>query len=602
MLPLVPDAAWKPTGAEDPTLHIVAVLATCVGLPYFVLSATGPLLQAWYAKEFLRAAPYRLFALSNLGSMLALLSYPVLLERSLALHTQSLTWSLGYLAFASGCGAIAWRATRRDSSPPDAASTPAGQRPPVRMLALWTLLAFCPSALLLAVTSHLTENVAPIPFLWILPLAVYLLSFILCFESSRWYKRRVFIPLFVVGLGAIAFALAVHDQLGGLFALVALLSTSLFVVATTCHGELAALKPDPRFLTLFYLMISAGGMLGGVFVGLIAPRVFDAYYELPIGVVLSALAVALALRQDRSGWLRRGRVRLRWAIVLGLVSALALPLVREAEAVRHASRLMARNFYGALRLKDAGIGASAVRTLYHGRIIHGMQFLAAAYRHMPTTYYTQSNGVGMAILGTRVAERGGAASPQRVGVVGLGAGTLAAYGRRGDFYRFYEINPLMVQMARERFWFLKQSAANTEIALGDARLSLGREPPQRFDVLAVDAFSGDSIPVHLLTKEAFALYFQHLRPGGVLAVHVSNKFLDLAPVVLQAAEAFGKRARSVDTNDEKDGVSYGAQWILVTGSDTFFSQDLLRPAKPIESDRHVRLWTDDFASVYQILR
>ena len=283
-------------------------------------------------------------------------------------------------------------------------------------------------------------------------------------------------------------------------------------------------------------------------------------------------------------------------MALALILALIGPSIREAAAVRHEMRMTARNFYGTLRVKDAGTGASLVRRLYHGSIIHGIQFLGTDYRRTATTYYTQTNGVGMAILGTR------STGAQRVGVIGLGAGTLAAYGRPGDHYRFYEINPLVVRIAQEQFWFLRDCAATTEIALGDARLSLEREQPQAFDMLAVDAFSGDSISVHLLTREAFALYFRHVKPEGVVAVHVSNKFLDLAPVAREAADAFGRQAKVIDANDDDAGVSYGAKWILVTGSPTFFAQERREPAKEIGSNKKIRLWTDDFTSVYQILR
>jgi len=591
-LPLTLNAAWKPTGTEDPALRILAVLASSIGLPYFLLSTTGPLLQAWYAAERSHAAPYRLFALSNLGSMLALLSYPALVEPNLTLQRQSAAWSVGYVLFAVSCGCLAWHAARRPVYRLDPDRAPQG--PPIRLLGLWAFLAFCPSVLLAAVTAHLTQNVAPIPFLWVLPLTLYLLSFILCFESARWYKRWLFLPLFAVALAAMAFAVLFHEGRSSLLTLIALFSGSLFVVSMTCHGELAGLKPNARHLTTFYLMIAAGGMLGGIFVGLIAPRVFNAYHELPIGLVLSALSVVLALDYVRTGWLHRGRIKIKWALLLALVLGLIGPLVREAAAVRHEVRLMARNFYGTLTVKDAGTGASLARKLYHGSIIHGMQLLSADYRRIPTTYYTQRNGVGIAILGTR------SSAPQRVGVIGLGAGTLAAYGRAGDTYRFYEVNPLVITIAQGQFWFLRDSPARTEIALGDARLSLEREPPQRFDVLVVDAFSGDSIPVHLLTKEAFALYFHHLKPEGVMAVHVSNKFLDLAPVVKAAADAFGKQAKVIDTEDDGTGVSYGAKWVLVSDSPRVSSRE--QPAPVARFPSRTGVWTDDFASVYPILR
>jgi SAM-dependent methyltransferase len=374
----------------------------------------------------------------------------------------------------------------------------------------------------------------------------------------------------------------------------------LFVCCMVCHGELARLKPHPSRLTSFYVAIALGGALGGVFVALIAPRVFTGFYELPVGLLASAVVVFAVLRRDPESTLAG-----RWLSPLPLGAAvLTLALTGYLGFVVHqrasGARLMVRNFYGGLKVFDAmsddDASTEPVRRLMHGTITHGEQFLSAKLRNLPTTYYGTNSGVGRTI---RQFQDSG---PVRVGVIGLGTGTLAAYGRPGDYFRFYEINPLVLQLANTEFTFLKNCPAGKDVALGDARLSLEREPRQDFDVLAVDAFSGDAIPVHLLTREAFLLYFHHLKPDGVLAVHVSNKYLDLTPVVKVAAVSVGKDSRLVDTEDESNDV-FGATWMLVTANSAFFDKPLLRTAAIAvpRSDR-VRLWTDDYSNLFRILK
>src|SRR6266700_1105325 len=412
-LPLAASAAWKPAGGEDPTWRILGLLATSVGLPYFALSTTGPLVQAWYARSHESAAPYRLFALSNLGSMLALVSYPLAVEPLLALGRQTAIWSAGFVLFALPCASLAWRG--RDSEA-QLASHEQSEKPGPGLQALWAALAACASVLLLAFTGHMTLNIAAIPFLWVLPLALYLLSFVLCFEASGWYRRWLFLPLLAAGL----------------------YSATLFAACMVCHGELARSKPDPRYLTGFYLMLALGGALGGVLVGLAAPSVFDDLYELPIGMFALCLLVGAALFRDRSSLLHG-----RWAaaarlVFLALTVARGVALVRTYAENSADSRVTARNFYGVLNVRDTGEGPEAMRVLSHGTIIHGKQFLEADRRDWPTSYYGKGSGIGLALL-----DSGGRGS-LRVGVVGLGAGTLAAYGRSGDVFRFYDINPKVV--------------------------------------------------------------------------------------------------------------------------------------------------------------
>ncbi len=396
-----------------------------------------------------------------------------------------------------------------------------------------------------------------------------------------------------------AYALSEDFQNTGIKVLIPLFSCGLFLCCMVCHGELVRLKPHPRYLTSFYLMISLGGAVGGVFVGLVAPHLFRTLVELPIALVASAVAVLLALYQDPTSEYYRAWKRPVSLVSMLLTVVLAGYLVTEFRNSTSDARLLVRNFYGALKVSDAGgtDGEAAIRKLTHGTIDHGEQFLDPRRRNQPTTYYGPNTGVGLAI---RASEPAG---PLRVGVIGLGTGTLAAYGRAGDYYRFYEINPLVVRLANQEFTFLKDSKAKVDIALGDARLSLEREKGDNFDILAVDAFSSDSIPIHLLTKEAFALYFRQLKVTGVLAVHVSNKYLNLQPVVEQAAESLGKAARLVDTDDEDFNDIFGASWVLVTGRRDFFDQPLLKPAAvPIAPRGSLRLWTDDYSNLFRILK
>ena len=591
-LPLAASAAWKPSGGEDPTWRILALLVTSVGLPYFMLSTTGPLVQVWYARAFERASPYRLFALSNLGSMIALVSYPLAVEPLLALGAQTAIWSGGFVVFALGCAALAWRSREREV---ELAPQARSDKPGPGLQTLWAALAACASVLLLAFTSHMTLNVAAIPFLWVLPLALYLLSFVLCFEASGWYRRWLFLPLTGAGLAAVSVTLTQSNP--SIWTLIPLYSATLFAACMVCHGELARSKPDPRHLTGFYLMIALGGALGGVLVGLVAPQVFDDLYELPIGMCALSVLAMVALLRDRSSllygrWGTAARL-VFFALIVGLGVALARTYWDNAAD----SRLTSRNFYGVLNVRDSGEGPEAMRVLAHGTIIHGKQFLEADRRDWPTSYYGMTSGIGLAILDAR--SRG----PLRVGVVGLGAGTLAAYGRPGDVFRFYDINPKVIELAHSEFSFLKDSPAQVEVALGDARLSLEREPVQNFDILALDAFSSDAIPVHLLTVEAFRAYLRHLKPGGLLAVHISNRYLDLVPVVQQAARHLSLEIRQVENDDDDDAGVYRSDWMLLSASPTAFEGNFLKEgAEKIDSEPSVRLWTDDYSDLYRILK
>ena len=475
---------------------------------------------------------------------------------------------------------------------PAGASMPAGA-PPGRGQALWWLaLAACGSTLLLAITNHISRNVAPVPLLWVVPLALYLLTFILCFERDGFYHRGVFLRLLVLALSGMALALALREQNASAKVLLPLFCAALFVCCTFCHGELARSRPHPHYLTGFYLMVAAGGALGGLFVGLLAPHLFPADYELPCGMVVCAVLAALAVRPERGrspAFLLLGAFAVALTICLGAVEF----------SFARSARVSARSFYGCLRTSEGRNRAAGgrIRTLRHGTIIHGRQFTDPERRRTPISYYGPASGIALAI---REAQR----HPSlHVGVVGLGTGTLAAFGRPGDLHRFYEIDPLVTRLAYAEFWYLRDCRAAVEIVPGDARLSLEREPPREYDVLAIDAFSSDAIPVHLLTREAFALYFRHLKPEGVLAVHVSNRYLELAPVVQRAAAAQGRPARRVKNAADPARAIYPSDWVLVAGRRGFFDQAGIRDAiRPIADRPGLRLWTDDYSNLLQVLR
>lgn len=597
-LPVIPSAWWKPTGVSDPLPRILGLLAATIGLPYFLLSATSPLLQAWLARTNSGVVPYRFFALSNTGSMLALLSYPFFIEPYLVNGQQALGWSAGYTVFALLCAFTAYRS--RNALPLTAlcADSDTGA-PGWPDYLIWLALAGSASSLLLSVTNHLSQNVASIPFLWILPLSLYLLSFILCFEGSHWYRRKLMLPLFALAVALLALGLG--NKLGELTfrQQIVLFAGALFVCCMACHGELARAKPPARFLTGFYLMTSVGGAAGGLFVAYFAPRFFKALYEFPISIVCCALAVfaVYGLSSDvgtKQGWARR------MALIGGLAGILALSvfLAYQVRKTVGGAVLLVRNFYGALRVNDSPKSADqdATRQLTHGTINHGEQFLDPARRREPTTYYGKLSGIGLLLRDLSIK------GPLKVGIVGLGTGTIAAYGRAGDVYRFYEINPLVIQIARRDFYYLSDSPARIETVPGDARLSLEREPAQDYDVIAVDAFSSDSIPIHLLTREAFAVYFRQLQPDGVLAIHVSNRYLNLAPVVDQEARALKKNVLLIENeSDEREDIS-ASSWVLVTGRKNYFERASLKSFSQIFVSRPgLRIWTDDYSNLWQIV-
>jgi hypothetical protein len=599
VLPILPAASWRPVGGQDPTLRILGLLAVTVGPPFFVLCTCGPLLQAWYARGHGR--PYRLFSLSNGASLLALLSYPLIVEPRLGLHAQAYVWSSAYALFVALAIAITVRAglaARRAASVAETRARTSAPRWLDRVR--WLALATTPSLLTLAVTNHLTRNVAPIPLLWVLPLSVYLLSLIICFESDQGYRRALFLPLLPVVLFLVAAGLFPGELEVGIIGQIAFFTGALFVFCMVCHGELARLKPAPDHLTGFYVMVAVGGALGGLFVAVLSPEIFSDYFELAFGIVLCAVVVLVAVAGDL---LKRtpGRVWPRRAVALVLAAATVLLgtyVLGKVLVYDRGDRLVARDFYGVSSVRDSA-GSEAVRTLYSGAIVHGEQLLAPGGARTPISYYGSSSG-----LGVLMREENRTPQPTRVGVIGLGAGTIAAFGRPGDSYRFYEIDPLDISIAKTWFSFLRDSPAHVKVISGDARLSLEREPSQHFNVLVADAFNGDAVPIQLMTLQAFRLYFSQLAPGGVLAVNVSNRFLNLAPVVARAAGALDKQAIRIEVPGETTERIYKrSDWVLVTGNRQLAAKLAHTPhSELLNPNTGIRLWTDDYSNVLASLK
>jgi hypothetical protein len=548
--------------AASPSLSILGTLLLSVGLPYFLLSSTSPLLQSWLGAASPAPFPWWLFALSNASSLAALLAYPISIEPWLPQSAQLRLWWIGYVAFAalSIAAAVAHGRIAQPEKPPESAPDPGS---PVLRIAL----AACASALWMSVANHLSQEVAPVPFLWVLPLSIYLLSFILCFEGRGWYRPALFRWLLPVAWFVAAYRLS-NPGAGSLATEIGIFTGALFVWCMFCHGEIARTKPASG-APLFYLTIAAGGATGAALVGLVAPAVFTTFLEFPIGIAASVVLALYVLYGIRA------KARM---IRLAVVAAAAFFVATRFEA-GSGTILRERNFYGALQVAET----RTVRTLYNGKTLHGIEFLAPDQLTLPTAYYGTGTGVGK-ILASRTA-------PGRIGFVGLGAGTLASYGRPGDIFRFYEINPAVIEIASHAFHFLEKSRAKIELIEGDGRLALEREPDGSFDYLVLDAFSGDSIPVHLLTREAFRTYFRLLRPDGGIAIHITNRFLDLAPVVRSVAASFGRQVIEVRSAADPARQVLAADWMLVSARNMGETPS-----------RRTRPWTDDYSNLFQVLK
>ncbi len=666
--PILPGTGWKPVGSQTPVLDLLQLLMVSVGLPFFLLSTTSPLLQAWYQRAAPDASPYRLYALSNLGSLLGLASYPFLVEPELALSTQAWSWSWGYGIFVLGsCACTLWAGKPALPQPAPLQFAPPGgegraeDAPGAGRHVLWISLAACASTLLLATTNRLCQDVAVIPFLWVLPLGLYLASLVICFDHERWYASQFFQSA-LAGALPLACVLLLRGPVTGIVTQIVLYSGVLFVCCMFCHGELARAKPAARHLTSFYLSLALGGALGGVFVALLAPLIFPAYWEYQAGLLGCLVLAGVVAARDKASWYRGEKV---WVPVLLFVAGLVAPIaagrtLRDAREAgyavgvvavflavillgrsgrRGATRFLrsalagcsallvtliagtllvdlqsaqevARNFHGVLAVLDVEPADPQrhARILKHGRVVHGVQYVEAAARRRPSSYFVRDSGLGLALLHhpRRAGEKSG--RPLRVGVVGLGIGTIAAYGRPGDTFRFYENNPEVLRLARDTryFHYLEDTAAQVEVVLGDGRLSLEEElrrgQAQEFDLLALDAFSSDAVPVHLLTREAFEVYLAHLAPHGILAVNISNRSLDLRPVVLKLTEHY-RLAVAFVPKDNPEPYSLPSHWMLLARSPEVLRAPAIEAAKwEVGKIPEVLLWTDDYSNLFQVLK
>lgn len=657
---VTPGISWRPGSSASPVRDVTRIILLSAGLPFFVLSTTAPLLQHWFARLGNDARAYRLYSVSNLGSMLGLLSFPFLLEPALRMRTQGILWSILFCLFASGCAASAWMALQPAESDEfeRRVGSSAQDQPSLMGRSLWFLLPACASALLLATTNMLCQEVISLPLLWVVPLSLYLLSFIFCFDHPRWYQRFVFHPLFALGIFVIVLAMKYAFRTTQVIVLPLL----LFAVCMICHGELVRLKPAVQQLTSFYLSISAGGAVGGVFVAVVAPRLFTFFTEFQISLAASVFLLLCSLVVDSDSWLFQLGFWLPASIAGGTLLAIYLasrwiaPLPQTLEDIRFypvtllvsalvllgayvqrtarpgrkrdfrfvqvsvfvlaslsmfllyqstrpdsALYLGKRNFYGALRVYELAQGGKA---LYHGHTLHGAQ-LSPPYDRLPMAYYGPDSGIGVFL---RNHPKRSAGAGMRVGIVGLGAGTLAVYGQTGDYVRYYEINPDVIDLSTVSspvFTYVRDSAARVDIEQGDARLLLESEAAgaktQNFDVLVLDAFSGDAVPIHLLTREAFDCYWQHLSSeDGVIAVHVSSRHIDLLPVLEGLTAQY--HGYSLVKFTEGSYPFLESLWVFISRRPHNLQVDGLLPnPPPFRNSIPPRLWTDDYSDIFRLL-
>ena len=669
--PIGVGARLLPQPGTNPAWAITELLICAIGPPFFLLSATSPLMQHWYVQPAPKRSPYRLYALSNVGSLLGLLSYPLLVEPHLGLRVQGWAWAAGYGLFlifyffsARNAAGEALPVAPKQVSIPDVRTR--GTPPGWSLRLFWAGLAACASVLLLATTNLICQDIAVSPFLWVLQLSLYLFSFIVCFENDRWYRREIFYPLFAVTVGLVIVVSLPNAEYSFLEQLAAY-SAALFAGCMVCHGEAARTRPRAESLTAFYFCIATGGAFGGIVVGLMAPWMFPNYWEYPLGV-LGCIALLLSVSaRERTSWWHTGRASLALTILSGavlLAPTLLAPVWREAARlpswfsvwaaavlagaavftyaterrtsrtgasrigvtpllVRSASRIAlalltfgllipekaalyhviasSRDFYGVLSV--VSVSDENYLALRHGDIVHGFQYQDKQRARLATGYYGPASGANIVI-------RNWPHHPMRVGLVGMGAGTLATLGQSGDVFRFYEIDPDVYKLSsggRPYFTFLKDSSARIEVVLGDARLSLeeeaGRGDLEKFDVLVLDAFSSDAIPMHLLTREAFSVYQGHLRgPASVIAVHISNQTLDLGPVLAGIGREFGFHALRVSALLPTGPFSQ-SDWILLSRDPASLSgKEMAQHAEAFPGETRAISWTDNYCDLLDVIR
>lgn len=657
---LVVAALWLPIGIAtlpppapgQEALWVPLLLIASIGPVFFAVSAQAPLMQRWFAAEPQAGDPYYLYAASNLGSFAGLISYPALVEPNLPLAVQSRGWTAGYALLVLLVAAAAWTRRHGAAEAPETGDAP---RPTGRRQLHWLFIAAVPSGLMLSTTTHLTTDIVAMPLLWVLPLGLYLLSFVIAFSTFARVTQVITLiaPVALLGIGGLGLLSS-----GGGSMLVAFASLAmLFLVAVALHGYLYYLRPAPRHLTLFYLIMSAGGVLGGLFAALLAPLLFDWVYEHPLLILAAGALLPLPALFPWAAWLRLGRrativsvaallglaLLATWRMVEGWTGVFEGPALWLAAGVFVVGLLVigwrwayvpvlvmlmigvggwntvrdsftdmrVRSYFGVYTVTDDAYRAQ--RRLAHGTTLHGLQSTAPGREREPTTYYGPQSGVGLAL-----GKAAGLAGPRAaVGIVGLGAGTLSCYRRPGQHWTIFEIDPVMVDIARDprKFTYLAECAGDTPIILGDARLQIEKLPPARFDILVIDAFSSDAIPLHLLTREAVGIYARALKPGGILLIHISNRFFDLEPVLDTEARARGWAAAiRIDPGPADDDFAEltGSSWVALTATGERMEQltDGLRPRKdaadpdawvPLERRAGFERWTDDYASTLPVL-
>lgn len=647
--PLFGNVAVLAAGAHSPVSELLWALLLSIGLPFFILSSTSSLLQSWWAAKAESATnTYTLYSYSNAGSLLGLVSYPFLFEPTLSLTLQTTIWALGFLAYVAiliGLAAflvscqtspLAKSGWRTEHETPVGAGVLAGRDPlrrwgqrllqksdssrEILKFFFWVGLAAIPSLLLLAVTTQLTVNVAPIPLLWMLPLALYLISFMICF-SGAWRQNNELFGIVVVLVAIVCAIARSHETLLGLIGGTVIFCTGLLVVALYCHGLLYSLRPAAGQITRFYFAVSLGGVLGGMTAGIVAPLYFKDYWELPLALAMLTVLVAVIWWRSEAAWLRS------WRLPLLVMAAMALMIEKQAASTtlsEDKGRQMQdekagqggvierqRNFYGVLQVLRNPCGPGVhVYSLMHGAISHGYQYDHPRLRLRPTSYYADMTGVGLVIKGLQEAEtrQQGKAQGLRIGGLGMGIGTIAAYGREGDEIHFFEINPEVIRIATQAspFSYIRDSEAKVEIFEGDARLRLKRERQRvgalKYDLLVLDTFSGDSIPVHCLTEEAVALYLSCMEEGGVIAAHISNRYLDLAPVFAAIKRRFGLEGTIVITQGDRK-ISQDAAWVILTRNKAVLENPELKAVSrdEMETCKRIRLWTDDYSNLLDVL-
>jgi len=597
---------------SSPLLNILMLLSISIGLPYFILSSTGPLIQRWLTYIEVGKLPYQLYSLSNVGSLLALISFPFLFEPLLTTTQQSNYWTSGYVAYAVLIVSLLWKMSKltlnsREDKKHDQEPAKKGKRALLDKV-LWIAFAMVGVILLVATTNAMTQNIPPVPFLWILPLCLYLLTFIISFHSPKWYVREYWFALFVL-TACLALLMYFIGSGFDIISQVVIYSCILFIACMICHGELARLKPQVQHLTLFYLFMSLGGFLGSAFVAFIAQNIFDQFLEFPLAIISVFILLALSVysqpskQGQKQGWLISVNIMLAISFFVGLFYLNSLFIKTNVASER--------NFYGILSVKDVEINNKVQRRLIDGTTSHGTQSLEKDEGNTPLSYYRKNTGVALALEQLRKQrQQEGKNKGINAGFVGLGAGTLAAYGNNGDNYIFYELNPAVISAAQSYFSYLKNSAASIELILGDGRVSLQKQYDHsgslQFDTLVIDAFSGDSIPQHLLTQEALTLYFSHLKHDGVLAIHISNSHLNLTPLVRGLADILNKDIIYVETDANKE-TEHEVQWVLLTNNKSLLNDAKIKVYKsdwPRESARGNEniVWTDEHSDLFSVLK